>query len=1335
MSNAIARIFVPLVLVGVFGALATGAFAQSPFFAPGNLVVSIEGNGVAGQSGSYGDNQAAPLTLFQYQPNGTSSASFVISLVLPQSASGANVPVSGEYGSSSEGTIQLAGTGQYLTIMGYGVNAAAFNANPNSYSAAPNSALGQSGSLTGQGYTPVPRVTALIDPYGNVNSSTAIFNIFNGNNPRGTFTADGTHIYVSGQGTSGDATGGVFYTTLGSSSATSITGTDAGSGASQDTRAVQVFNNTLYVSMDSKSGAYNRSYVGTLGTPPATSVYSCGSGCPSGDGTIGPALMKGFGNTGGTGRVQLVAAQTNGINVSGDYINLSPENYFFASPTVLYVADSGSPKNTSAQNQTPYTLCGAGGLQKWVNVSGTWTWEYTLYQGLNLVQNSSCSSNTDGTTGLIGLTGVVVGNSVHLYATNYTIADLDPTYLYGISDVLSATTNPGGESFTELAAAPPDSNFKGVSFVPTLSAGSATITSSPSGLAFTSAGTGCAAGTYTTPITLIWTSGSSCSLSVVSPQTASGTQYTFAQWQDGTTSTTDTVTAPSTSAVYTASFTTTTSIAVTSVSPASEDYGSTAPVTITALLSWAGNGPAPTATSVNIGGNGPSSYGATTCDAPSGTTMTCTATYTPTAADAPGSYTETATFAGDSNYTGSSSAQSNNFTVNQASAGVNVASNSNPSTYGQPVTFTATINGENGQIKGHKGAAGMKPQTVTGTVAWSANTGCGTTAVVPGNPGTASCTTSSLAVGTDSITATYSGDSNHGGGTGTLVEGQGVNQATTSINVTGVSPASEDYDLDAQVTITAVLSWTGNGAAPTGTVSIGGNGPSSYGTTSCGAASANTITCTNTYTPTIADGQGSYTETATFAGDSNYSGSSSSQTNNFTINQASSTTAVSSNNSPSTYGRSVTFTATISGENNLAKGRKSAGRNGARPMDIGGTVTWSGNTGCGTTSVTSGNPGTATCTTSGLTAGTDAITATYSGDGNHGGSTGSVNQQVNPASQTITFTTPAPASAVYNTTFSVAASASSSLTAAFTASGSCSVVDNGNGTATYTMTSGAGTCKVFANQAGNSNYSAAAQVTETVSATPASQTINVTVGAPATAVNKSSFTVVASASSGLPLTFTSSGACTNVHATYTMNGRLNQVCTVSVYAPTSANYLSATLTETTTVAAAIAPTVSLTAPTSALYGTSFPVTATTNASTTAVITASGSCTVSGTTVTMTSGTGMCSLKATWPADDVYKAATATAKTMAEKVTSVITWPTPDPITYGTVLSSTQLDATASVPGTFVYMPAEGTVPRVPRSPATCDTLKVTFTPTQPTDYTKETATVCIVVNPATANQK
>ena len=40
---------------------------------------------------------------------------------------------------------------------------------------------------------------------------------------------------------------------------------------------------------------------------------------------------------------------------------------------------------------------------------------------------------------------------------------------------------------------------------------------------------------------------------------------------------------------------------------------------------------------------------------------------------------------------------------------------------------------------------------------------------------------------------------------------------------------------------------------------------------------------------------------------------------------------------------------------------------------------------------------------------------------------------------------------------------------------------------------------------------------------------------------------------------------------------------------------------------------------------------------------------------------------------------------------VITWPTPAPISYGTALSGVQLNATASVPGTFAYTPDIGVV--------------------------------------------
>jgi len=52
----------------------------------------------------------------------------------------------------------------------------------------------------------------------------------------------------------------------------------------------------------------------------------------------------------------------------------------------------------------------------------------------------------------------------------------------------------------------------------------------------------------------------------------------------------------------------------------------------------------------------------------------------------------------------------------------------------------------------------------------------------------------------------------------------------------------------------------------------------------------------------------------------------------------------------------------------------------------------------------------------------------------------------------------------------------------------------------------------------------------------------------------------------------------------------------------------------------------------------------------------------------------------------------------------VTWPTPAPIGYGTALSTIQLDATASVPGTFAYSPASGTIPATGT-----DTLSVTFT--------------------------
>jgi len=440
----------------------------SSLFLPGNLVVAVSGAGVpgiaVGAPGPYTDNQASPLTLFQYSLSGTSSASYVNNLVLPQSSSGGNSAISAEYGSSSEGMLQLTGNGKALTIMGYGVDAASFNGNPTAYGTTVNDptkpdALAQSGSLLGQSYTPISRVVGVIHANGDTDTTTQLYGVFNGNNPRSVYSADGSSFYVSGQGHSPDATGGVFYATAGAHTATAITGLDTnGKTSSQDTRDVQIVNGQLTVSVDSKEGSgSNRDFIGTLGAAgsPPTTLANSGNG---------PTRLAGFGNSGGTGKFTLNANTANGVNSPGQEINLSPEQFFMASSTVMYVADSGMPKNDSVTNDKgSISTLGDGGLQKWVLVGGTWTLEYTVSAGLGLVANTGAS----GTTGLFGLTGKVVNGQVELYATNFTIGDTDQTYLYGLTDTLASLAPAGGEGFTQLAAAPGDSRFRGLAFAPT----------------------------------------------------------------------------------------------------------------------------------------------------------------------------------------------------------------------------------------------------------------------------------------------------------------------------------------------------------------------------------------------------------------------------------------------------------------------------------------------------------------------------------------------------------------------------------------------------------------------------------------------------------------------------------------------------------------------------------------------------------------------------------------------------------------------------------------------------------------------------------------------------
>jgi hypothetical protein len=176
------------------------------------------------------------------------------------------------------------------------------------------------------------------------------------------------------------------------------------------------------------------------------------------------------------------------------------------------------------------------------------------------------------------------------------------------------------------------------------------------------------------------------------------------------------------------------------------------------------------------------------------------------------------------------------------------------------------------------------------------------------------------------------------------------------------------------------------------------------------------------------------------------------------------------------------------------------------------------------------------------------------------------------------------------------------------------------------------------------------------------------------------------------------------------------------FTPTdTTHYTTATVSANLTVNKAT-PAIAWATPAAINYGTAL-----TSAQLNATASAAGSFVYSPAAGT-TPAPGTDSLSVTFTPTDAtdYNTATASVSLTVTKATPTITWPTPTAITYGTALSSAQLNATASVAGTFAYSPAAGTTPT-----AGTDTLSVTFTPTNTTDYNAATTTVTLTVNKAT----
>jgi Bacterial Ig-like domain (group 3)/Bacterial lectin/Abnormal spindle-like microcephaly-assoc'd, ASPM-SPD-2-Hydin len=143
-----------------------------------------------------------------------------------------------------------------------------------------------------------------------------------------------------------------------------------------------------------------------------------------------------------------------------------------------------------------------------------------------------------------------------------------------------------------------------------------------------------------------------------------------------------------------------------------------------------------------------------------------------------GTYTITASYSGDNSNSASIGTLVGQV-VKPASTTTTVGSSLNPSVAGQSVTFTATV-------------AVVAPGvgTPTGTVAWSSNTGCGTTAV---SAGIATCTTSSLPVGTDTVTANYNGDATHGTSAGSVSQVVNTVLTVTPLSLTFATTTTPLY--------------------------------------------------------------------------------------------------------------------------------------------------------------------------------------------------------------------------------------------------------------------------------------------------------------------------------------------------------------------------------------------------------------------------------------------------------------------------------------------------------------------------------------------------------------
>jgi hypothetical protein len=223
---------------------------------------------------------------------------------------------------------------------------------------------------------------------------------------------------------------------------------------------------------------------------------------------------------------------------------------------------------------------------------------------------------------------------------------------------------------------------------------------------------------------------------------------------------------------------------------------------------------------------------------------TCSSTAAPGGTD-----TISGAYSGDANFSGSNGTTS--LVVEEPSQTGQITASPSPVTVGTPVSYSATVT---------TNVTGLST-TPTGSVTFSTSSTSLCTATVSNTTGIASCPSSAAPPGTDTISATYSGDSVFAGSSGTtpLVVNKAASQTSIGANFSSVAHG-------ASVTYSATVTTSAPGVpTPTGSVTF-----STGSTPLCTAPLSNgVITCTSSMAPVGTD-----MITGTYAGNTVFSGSS-----------------------------------------------------------------------------------------------------------------------------------------------------------------------------------------------------------------------------------------------------------------------------------------------------------------------------------------------------------------------------------------------------------------------------------------------------------------------------